>query len=350
MEPNNLLGGLDLDNPMSGLDARSDVEFKEGHCIVAEIRRDSSSKCSKYVSESISPVEVDNWIEASGKFADGLEGSRRVRLIFPCTTSTALDENGNSPQLSEALELALNRERFTRLTHRYQFTSALEAWRYRSLSGYSVRKVEYDSSGAAKSITFTLSIRLSGSFASAFAINHNYTTCTTVVLALRVCPYEQTLLQQTLERHANLIGHPLLVPTTLGEVCLETHKQFTQKILHELSIIEKTTGQHGWLQIPAVDASAHDSELSRLGHAVKHYISVSRRRVDSIQCHLDWIMQCINDPKLHDFQTQAQFEEWIGNIELMLKFRQADVTYSERRADNQITAVRHPIIHECAQE
>jgi hypothetical protein len=34
----------------------------------------------------------------------------------------------------------------------------------------------------------------------------------------------------------------------------------------------------------------------------------------------------------------------------MLKFRQADVTYSERRADNQITAVRHPIIHECAQE
>jgi hypothetical protein len=41
MEPNNLLGGLDLDNPMSGLDARSDVEFKEGPCIVAEIRRDS---------------------------------------------------------------------------------------------------------------------------------------------------------------------------------------------------------------------------------------------------------------------------------------------------------------------
>jgi hypothetical protein len=150
------------------------------------------------------------------------------------------------------------------------------------------------------------------------------------------------LLQQALQRHSDLIGHPLLVPACLVEVCLETNKQFTQKILHELSFIETTTGQHGWLQIPAMDASAHDSELSRLGHAVKQYISVSRRRVDSIQCHLNRIMQCMGDPRVHDSETQSEFEEWIANIQPMVKFRQADVAYSERRADNQITAVTIP--------
>jgi hypothetical protein len=50
----------------------------------------------------------------------------------------------------------------------------------------------------------------------------------------------------------------------------------------------------------------------------------------------------MKDPRLHDSETQSQFEEWIGNIQLMVKFRQADVAYSERRADNQITAVTIP--------
>ncbi|KAL2793153.1 hypothetical protein BJX66DRAFT_351941 [Aspergillus keveii] len=288
MEPDNLLSGLDLDNPMSGLDLSSNIHYQPATCLVAEIRRDS---------------------------------------------------NGNSPQSSQALELALSQERFARLTQRYHFASVLEAWRHLALSGYSVRKANYNNSGELTSAAFTMSIRLSGSFASTFALNHNYTTCTTVVLALRVCPQEQMLLQQALQRHSDLIGHPLLVPACLVEVCLETNKQFTQKILHELGIIETTTGQHGWLQIPAMDASAHDSELSRLGHAVKQYISVSRRRVDSIQCHLNRIMQCMGDPRVHDSETQSEFEEWIANIQLMVKFRQADVAYSERRADNQITAI-----------
>jgi hypothetical protein len=195
----------------------------------------------------------------------------------------------------------------------------------------------------------TISIRLSGSFASVFAINHNFAKKITVVLALRVSTPDQSLIQQALERHHDLIGHPLLVPTTLVDICLETNKWFIQRILHELSVVEKATGQHGWLQIPAADASAHDSELSRLGHAVKQYISVSRRRVDSIQCYLDWVLRTVNDLEDHSYDDQAQYEQWIGNIELLLKFRQVDVAYSERRADNQITAVLNPTVYTSAQ-
>jgi hypothetical protein len=81
MGPDNLLSGLDLENPMSGFDARSDVHFEEDPCVVAELRRGfvrcvpsdltslgsltllQSSKCSKYVQESISPEQVDDWID-----------------------------------------------------------------------------------------------------------------------------------------------------------------------------------------------------------------------------------------------------------------------------------------------
>ncbi|GFG19691.1 hypothetical protein IFM5058_10267 [Aspergillus udagawae] len=307
---------LELDNPMSGLDPKVNVLFHAAPCVVAEIRWDPSSERSEYVKQVLAPEEVEDWIE------------ERVR--FPCISPTTVDEDGNYLSSSETLELAMSPERFTRLTQRYQFTSILDAWLYRSLSGCAIRKVEHDSRGEITSIR---------SFASVFAINHNFAKKITVVLALRVSTPDQSLIQQALERHHDLIGHPLLVPTTLVEICLETNKWFIQRILHELSVVEKATGQHGWLQIPAADASAHDSELSRLGHAVKQYISVSRRRVDSIQCYLDWVLRTVNDLEDHSYDDQAQYEQWIGNIELLLKFRQVDVAYSERRADNQITAI-----------
>ncbi|GIC93151.1 uncharacterized protein Aud_009632 [Aspergillus udagawae] len=299
-----------------------------------------SSKRSEYVKQDLNPEEVEDWIEEKGTFTNNNSRPfRRVRLIFPCTSPTALDVDGNYLSSNETLELAISQERFTQLTQRYHFASVLDAWRYRSLSGCSVRKIEHDSSGEVTSIIFTISIRLSGSFASILAINHDFAKNSAVVLALRVSTYDQTLLQQALERHHDLIGHPLLVPTTLVEICLETNKWFSLKILRELSVVEKATGQHGWLQIPAADAPAHDSELSRLGHAVKQYISISRRRLDSIQCYLDMIMRSVRDLENHIPEGRAQYEQWIGNIELLLKFRQVDMTYSERRADNQITAI-----------
>ncbi|KAL3451357.1 TAP-like protein-domain-containing protein [Aspergillus insuetus] len=44
MGPDNLLSGLDLDSPMSGLDLSSNIHYRPATCLVAEIRRDSARK------------------------------------------------------------------------------------------------------------------------------------------------------------------------------------------------------------------------------------------------------------------------------------------------------------------
>jgi hypothetical protein len=61
------------------------------------------------------------------------------------------------------------------------------------------------------------------------------------------------------------------------------------------------------------------------------------------------IMRSVRDLENHIPEGQAQYEQWIGNIELLLKFRQVDMTYSERRADNQITAVLSPTVYASVQ-
>ncbi|KAL4864150.1 hypothetical protein BDV12DRAFT_201383 [Aspergillus spectabilis] len=173
---------------------------------------------------------------------------------------------------------------------------------------------------------------------------------TTTTLALRVSPYDQTLLQQSLERHSNLIGHPLLIPTILIGISLASNMLFMQRIRHELSIVEKATGQHAWLQIPAAEAPAHDSELSRLGHAAKIHISLSWRRIESIKRHLELIRESLRElegsvteafggTKGNDRGMKNQYEQWMGTLEQLVKFRMVDLKYNERRADNQITAI-----------
>ncbi|KAL5044808.1 hypothetical protein BDW71DRAFT_198706 [Aspergillus fruticulosus] len=271
----------------------------------------------------------------------------RHAVEFAGTAPTALDSEGNTLSSGEILELAMDETSFTHLTQRYHFSQALDTWRYRSTSGTASRQVEYDEDKV-RSIVFTLSIRLSGSFASIIAINHDFSTSCTVALGLRVSPYDQALLQQGIERHRDLLGHALLVPTVLIEISLSTNMLFMQKVRQELSVVEKATGQHGWLEIPASDAPAHDSELSRLGHVVKIHISLSHRRIDSILVYLDLIKQTLCDNDVGRSIVEAfvvtnrprdQYEQWIGNLETALKFRLVDMKYNERRADNQVTAI-----------
>ncbi|KAL2787905.1 hypothetical protein BJX66DRAFT_327503 [Aspergillus keveii] len=289
---------MELDTPMTGLDPGGDVHFKPAPCTVSEIRR---------------------YPLATRLVAD--------RDRFACTAPTALDADGIFISSSETLELAMSQETFTSLTQRYQFPNCLDAWRYRATSGCVSRKVEYDDVGEVTSIIFTITMRLSGSFASMISINHCLKSNTSTILALRVSPHDQCRLQQTLEPHSNLIGHPLLIPTLLIELSLATNMLFMQKIRHELSVVEKATGQHAWLQIPAADAPAHDSELSRLGHAAKLDILVSYRRIEALDCLLE-------GRGLRDAHSQ-----WVGDLQQLLKFRLVDLKYSERRADNQLTAI-----------
>ncbi|KAL2819089.1 hypothetical protein BDW59DRAFT_181766 [Aspergillus cavernicola] len=267
--------------------------------------------------------------------------------VFASSASSALDAEGNYLFVSETLEVGMGQETFAHLSQLYRFAQALDAWRYRASSGYAARNLEYDETGNLGSVAvFTISIRLSGSFASVIALNHNFSNNSTVVLALRVSPYDQSLLQQAVQRNQDLVGHPLLILTVLVDISLATNMMFMQKIRHELSIVEKATGQHAWLQIPAVDAPAHDSELSRLGHVAKIHISLSHRRIESIQGYLELINQTFKDfePQISSSfictkGPKDQYRQWIGNLELLLKFRQIDLKYNERRADNQITAI-----------
>ncbi|KAL3429215.1 hypothetical protein BDV09DRAFT_190308 [Aspergillus tetrazonus] len=267
---------------------------------------------------------------------------------FAGTASTALDPEGNTLSSDELLELSISKDSFSHLTRRYRFSQVLDTWRYRSTSGTANRQIEYDENGEVQSVVFILSVRLSGSFASIIAIHHDFATSCTVALGLRVSPYDQGLLQQGNERHKELLGHALLVPTILIEISISTNMLFMQKVRQELSAVEKATGQHGWLEVPATDAPAHDSELSRLGHTVKLHISLSNRRIDSIGVYLDLIKQtlgdvCIGRSILETFvvthRPRDKYVQWIGNLETALKFRLVDTKYNERRADNQITAI-----------
>ncbi|KAL4759123.1 uncharacterized protein BDW70DRAFT_151856 [Aspergillus foveolatus] len=254
---------------------------------------------------------------------------------FADTAPTTLDSEGSALSSNEILELAMSKESFSHLTRRYRFSQALDTWKYRSTSGTASRQTEYDENGEVQSVVFILSVRLSGSFASIIAIHHDFATSCAVALGLRVSPYDQSLLQQDSERHKELLGHALLVPTILIEISLSRNMLFMQKIRQELSAVEKATGQHGWLEVPATDAPAHDSELSRLGHTVKLHISLVYRRIDSIGVYLDLIKQTLNDVCI----GRDHYVQWIGNLETALKFRLVDTKYNERRADNQITAI-----------
>jgi hypothetical protein len=125
---------------------------------------------------------------------------------------------------------------------------------------------------------------------------------------------------------------------------------FMQKIRHELSVVEKATGQHAWLQIPAADAPAHDSELSRLGHAAKLDILVSYRRIEALDCLLELVKDSARsfESGIDKVRVGAgrgrglrdAHSQWVGDLQQLLKFRLVDLKYSERRADNQLTAVR----------
>ncbi|KAH8429002.1 uncharacterized protein LDX57_006673 [Aspergillus melleus] len=119
-----------------------------------------------------------------------------------------------------------------------------------------------------------------------------------------------------------------------------------QKIRRELGVIEKATGQHGWLEIPAIDALAHDSELSRLGHAAEIHVSIFRRRLDYLEHHLNLSQQTLNE--LENLISSAvglpvglkrEYEQWLRNLAMQFQLRQVDLTYYQRRVDNQITAI-----------
>ncbi|KAL2849660.1 hypothetical protein BJX68DRAFT_255374 [Aspergillus pseudodeflectus] len=283
----------ELDTPMAGLEPGGDVQFKpSAACTVAEIKR--------------YPVCLHGFFPRV---------EIRSSNCFACAAATTLDVEGSYVSSSETLELAMSHESFTRLSRRYQFSGSLDAWRYRATSGSASRKIEYDEAGAIRSVVFTIAIRLSGSLASIMSIYHSFHDNTSTILALRVSPYDYRLLQQTLETHRNLIGHALLVPTTIIEISLAS---------------------------PAADAPAHGSELSRLGHSAKIYISLSSRRIESVACLLGLIRETsagggfggagIGGPR-------DAYRQWVGDLELLLKFRLVDLKYNERRADNQITAI-----------
>ncbi|KAI9373405.1 hypothetical protein BJX61DRAFT_541760 [Aspergillus egyptiacus] len=343
---NTCLPGMELDTPMVGLNPGGDIQFQPGPCTVTEIKQYHSGQRSECTTKVLPPQDIESWLSDTDGPATSRYPYAQVKWIFACTAPTALDAEGNYVSASETLELSIPQDIFARLSKRYQFCEALDMWRYRATSGAAVRTMDYDDTSQIRSIVFTISIRLSGSFASIIAINHNLLTNCTIVLGLRVSPYDQTLIQQALNQHQAMIGHPLLVPTILIEISLGTNMLFMQRIRHELSVVEKATGQHGWLQIPAADAPAHDSELSRLGHAAKIHVSLSYRRIEAIKCYLDLIQDSythiehlISRSLVIPASAKIQYKQWMGNLVLALSFRQVDLKYNERRVDNQLTAI-----------
>ncbi|EAW16773.1 uncharacterized protein NFIA_001200 [Aspergillus fischeri NRRL 181] len=266
---------------------------------------------------------------------------------FASTISTAPDTHGNLLSSDEVLELAISEEIFTILKQRYRFAGVIDAWEYRASAGFETRHIEYDeATGEVKFITLIVSIRLSTSFASVFAINHEFNSKTTSILGLRTSPGDRDIIQKVQESYKDMIGQPLFVPTVLLEASLAANRRYVEKVRRELGTIERATGYHGWLEIPGTEALTLNNELSKMAHATKQQVSISLRRLSFLQCYLKSIQET-HDQLGHTISssfTQAarsinQYEQWLHNIVLLLAQREADLAYYERRAENQITVI-----------
>ncbi|KAL4877418.1 hypothetical protein BJY04DRAFT_222167 [Aspergillus karnatakaensis] len=353
---------MELDTLMVGLDPSVDIHFKPGPCVVAEMKRYPSGKYSEYTTRTLDPTSLEDWIEEKGAFAGDSQPCGSVRWIFASTQATEPDAKGNYLSASETLDIAMSQECFARLSTRYHFTDLLDTWRYRATSGHASRRIFYDDQGNITSITITLSLRLTGSFTTLIATHHNLLTTQTTALSLRITPTGRTLLLHSLHAHRDLLGHALLIPTLALETTLSSNLLFMQKIQHDLSLVEKATGQHAWLNIPAAEAPAADSELSRLGHAVRIDLAVAMRRVEGVEGFLAMVRGVLEECEgevgrglREGFERVVErvvgsryaqmhaYSQWVTDLEQVVRFRMVDLRYYERRAENQITAVRSPV-------
>ncbi|GFF68191.1 conserved hypothetical protein [Aspergillus lentulus] len=266
---------------------------------------------------------------------------------FASTISAAPDTHGDILSSNEVLELAISEEIFTILEQRYKFGGVIDAWEHRASAGFETRHIEYDEvTGEVKSITLIVSIRLTTSFASIFAINHEFNSKTSLILGLRTSPGDQVIMKKAQESHKDMIGQPLFVPTVLLEASLAANLRYVEKIRRELGTIERATGYHGWLEIPGTEALTLNDELSKLAHTTKQQVSISLRRLSFLQCYLKSIQETRNQlgHTISRSFTQVarsinQYEQWLHNIVLLLAQRETDLAYYEQRAENQITVI-----------
>jgi hypothetical protein len=105
--------------------------------------------------------------------------------------------------------------------------------------------------------------------------------------------YDGHLIHQALKLRQNLVGHPLLILTVLVEIGLAANMRSMQTIRRKLAAIEAKTGKHDWLQVPATEAFAHNSEISNMGHIAEIHISTSERNVNSLKCLLRLVQETL---------------------------------------------------------
>lgn len=187
-------------------------------------------------------------------------------------------------------------------------------------------------------------IRLTGSYASLLAISHDISARSTVALIIRARNDEYDLIKGGLQRNRHLLGHPLLVPALLVGISISGNFERVQGIQVEMANVEHSTGQHNWQNIPVADAPRHDGELSRRGHAAKLDAALTSRLAESIRCLLSLVEE--TSIQFRDEISYSQnklagldFDQLLYNLRHQLYFRQVDIDYLQRRADNQVSAV-----------
>ncbi|KAI9035205.1 uncharacterized protein KD926_004289 [Aspergillus affinis] len=316
------------------LDDHSRVSSRHGAGSTVSSRYGGGSEVTSRVGSRLGASEVGSRVSSRvPNEAPSRRFSKDERTLvhprFACTVPTDHDAHGDFLSASEKLELAISRETFFILTQRFfSFNSLLEAWKHRASAGCVIRHIDYDeTTSSAISINFIISIQLSSSFTSLIVVHHDFASRSSTVLALRVNPHDQSLFQQFHEHQQRLIGHPLFVMTLLFAINLDTNLLYMHKIR-------------------PIGALAHDSELSRLGHAAEIHISIFRRRLDFLEHYLELSQQTVNELEglipsslCTPVGLRNEYEQWLRNLATQFRLRQVDLTYYQRRIDNQITAI-----------
>lgn len=198
------------------------------------------------------------------------------------------------------------------------------------------------------SLGFLLVIRLQSWILCLVAFSHDMNTHVTTGIILNAVEKDAERIRKTLRRHNSLIGQPLLLPTILLNISVKGSIKGLLITRAKLDSIEDETQQHTWVEVIA-NRHKDDPEdvgtesLMKVAHGSKIGVAINQRKIKVISSVASLLQQTCTD--FHDGTLEGyEIEEWIDYLNSQAQMLVTDIEYSWLRIENQISAVRAPVI------
>jgi hypothetical protein len=187
-------------------------------------------------------------------------------------------------------------------------------------------------------------MRLQSCFSALGAFSHNMDNGITTGIILHEGDEGNNEIQAMLQHHKSLIGQPLLLPTILLNISLNSCIERFLDTRARLDRIEDATQQHTWTEVVTnrYNSNPNDTDietLMRLAHGCKIEVAVSQRKTKVASSVANLLQQTCTE--FHDRTPRGyEIEEWIGYLNSQVRMQVTDMEYITQRMENQISAVR----------